>query len=62
MLKISSEEAGDALRGMENMLKRLEKMAVRLPHHPRAEQTEQGIFAELVSCSWGGPKDPESHA
>lgn len=40
MLKISSEEAGDALRGMENMLKRLEKMSVRLPHHPRAENRQ----------------------
>lgn len=40
MLKISREEAGDALRGMENMLKRLEKMSVRLPHHPRAENRQ----------------------
>lgn len=44
MLKISSEEAGDALRGMENMLKRLEKMSVRLAASPptRREQAELG--------------------
>lgn len=40
MLKISSEEAGDALRGMENMLKRLEKMSVGLSYHPRAENRQ----------------------